>query len=98
LWPYFTGTDNFGARDDHESEFGPAPGFVPGGPSYQYYDLKGQSEPPNLTGGKPAPVLKAYRDWNFVDASGLKTQPWIVNEPGNYETSSYLLLCAAFGG
>ena len=97
LWPYFNGRDNFGVSDDHESEEGPAPGFVPDGPTYQYFQLKGKAVPPNLAEGKPAPVLKAYRDWNTIDHSGLKTQPWIVNECGIYDTASYLLLCAAFG-
>ena len=97
LWPYLNGADNYGVTDDHESETGPAPGFVPDGPTYQYFQLKGLAEPPNLSGGKPSPVLKAYRDWNFIDNTGLKTQPWIVNECGIYDTASYLLLCAAFG-
>jgi hypothetical protein len=97
LWPYTQGEDNFSVSDDHESEVGPAPGYVPDGPTFQYFQLKGQAEPPNLTGGESAPVLKAYRDWNFIDNTGLKTQPWIVNECGIYDTASYLLLCAAFG-
>jgi len=98
LWPYFNGVDNFKVSDDVESEIGPAPGYVPDGPTFQYFQLKGQAEPPNVPGGKPAPVLKAYRDWHFIDNTGMKTQPWIVNECGIYDTSSYLLLCAAFGG
>ncbi|HTB34967.1 MAG TPA: glycoside hydrolase family 9 protein, partial [bacterium] len=95
LYPYFNGSDNFGVRDSEGSQFGPPPGYVPDGPTYQYKQLNGQSSPP-LAGLAGAPYAKAYRDWNWVDGKGTRSQPWIVNESGIGNTCSSLLLCAIF--
>lgn len=96
LYPYFSGVDNFGIRDDDTSTYGPAPGFVVDGPTYQYHQLGGQAQPPNLPGGRPAPHAKAYRDWNYSDPSGSRTMPWIVNETGIYYIAAYTLLASQF--
>ena len=95
LYPYTSGADNYGISDNDVSNYGPPPGFVPGGPTYQYKDNGGTAIPPLQSAGINRPYAKAYRDWNFVNAS---TQPWIVNEGGIYDTSSYLALAALFAG
>jgi hypothetical protein len=83
LYPYVAG-------DNESSSYGPPPGYVPGGPTYQYLQLGGMSVPPNLPGKTEAPYAKAYRD--FCNGS----QPWLVNEAGIYETSSYMALASLF--
>ncbi len=100
LYPYYAGTDNYGISDSGSSTYGPAPGFVVDGPSYQYHDwscgANGMSMPPNLAGEAAAPYAKAYRDWNWVDPGGYLSVPWIVNETGIYYCTSYTLLAAQF--
>ena len=96
LYPYVAGADNFGVRDDDSSLSGPPPGYVPPGPTYQYSSLNGKARPPLLADGSGAPYAKAYRDWDYSDPSGTQTQPWIVNEAGLYDESSYLGLAAWF--
>lgn len=98
LYPYFAGTDNFGVSDGGASDFGPPPGFVPPGPTYQYAQLRGRSVPPLGPQGKGLPLAEAYRDWNWVDPGGTRSQPWIVNEAGIYDQASYLALAASFVG
>lgn len=96
LYPYYTGTDNYGITDTANSTYGPPPGIVPDGPTYQYYTNGGKSIPPLLTGGAEPPYEKIYRDWNYSDPSGSQTVPWIVNETGLYYISSYTILSSAF--
>lgn len=96
LYPYFDGVDNFGIRDDDASLYGPPPGFVVDGPTYQYKQLGGQAQPPNQPDGSGAPYAKAYRDWNYSDPTGSRTMPWIVNETGIYYISSYTFLSSQF--
>jgi len=96
LWPYFSGTDNFGQTDTSNSTYGPPPGLVPDGPTYQYHDLSGKSIPPLLAGGAQPPYARAYRDWNFQDPTGSQTIPWVVNENGIYYITSYLALSSGF--
>jgi hypothetical protein len=104
LYPYYTGPDNYGISDTGSSSYGPAPGFVVDGPTYQYHNynptctLNGQSMPPNLATQLAAPYAKAYRDWNYSDPTGSETMPWIVNETGIYYISSYSLLSSQFQG
>ena len=94
-YPYLSGPDNYGYGDNDVSAYGPPPGFVPGGPTYQYKDLGGTSVPPLQAAGVQAPYDRSYRDFDYVNAS---SQPWIVNEGGIYETSAYLALVACFSG
>ncbi|MES2201173.1 MAG: glycoside hydrolase family 9 protein, partial [candidate division FCPU426 bacterium] len=100
LYPYYAGTDNYGIPDNDVSTYGPPPGFVVDGPTYQYHDwgcgANGMSMPPNLPGEAAAPYAKAYRDWNWVDPGGYLSVPWIVNETGIYYCTSYTLLAAQF--
>ena len=96
LYPYYVGPDNYGILDTANSTYGPAPGFVVDGPTYQYNGNGGLAQPPNLTGGAAAPRAKAYRDWNYSDPSGSQTMPWIVNETGIYYITAYTLLATQF--
>lgn len=77
--------------DGENSQYGPAPGFVTGGPN-QYYSAK-QVAPPY---GEP--VQKAFRDWN-VDKQGLGMQsqaPWEISEPAIYYQAAYVDLLSYF--
>ena len=98
LYPYFSGVDNYGISDSGPSSFGPPPGIVPDGPSngYATNTPPGQSMPPMLTGETAPPYEKGYRDWDWVDPTGGKSQPWIVNETGLYYTASYMVVASAF--
>jgi hypothetical protein len=96
LYPYVSGADNFGIRDDDSSLYGPPPGYVPPGPTYMYVSLGGKALPPLAPDGQGLPYAKAYRDWDYGGPGGLQTQPWIVNEPGIYDQAAYLGLAAWF--
>jgi endoglucanase len=96
LYPYYAGTDNFGISDSGPSSFGPPPGIVPDGPSHGYSDQAGQSIPPALSGGGYPPYEKQYRDWDWVDPTGGKSQPWVLNETGLYYTASYMIVASNF--
>ncbi|GAB3340012.1 hypothetical protein GCM10027299_53060 [Larkinella ripae] len=76
--------DGSAKYDGATSQFGPAPGFVAGGPN-QFY--AGTATPP-----KGEPPMKAYRDWNTVypDAS------WEVTEPAIYYQAAYTFVVAYF--
>ncbi len=77
--------------DGADSKYGPAPGFVTGGPN-QYYSAK-QVSPPY---GEP--VQKAFKDWN-VDKQGLGVQsqaPWEITEPAIYYQAAYVNLLSYF--
>ena len=86
-YPYFRGTDNHGIRDDKTSLFGPAPGFVPGGP---YRGYSGDSTPP---GGASYPNL-FYRDWN--DQTVWTARTWEITESSIGYQGPYVALVAAF--
>jgi len=80
-----------GPYDGKDSRYGPAPGFVTGGPN-QYYSAK-QVAPPY---GEP--MQKAFRDWN-VDKAGLRLKsqvPWEITEPAIYYQAAYVNLLAYF--
>ncbi len=96
LYPYFAGVDNFGVSDSGPSTYGPPPGIVPDGPSHGYAAQPGYAEPPMLAGEVEPPYEKEYRDWDYVDSSGVSTVPWIVNETGLYYTASYMIVASAF--
>jgi endoglucanase len=88
-YPYFGGTDNHGIRDDKMSLFGPAPGFVPGGPNRGY---SGDAIPP---AGSPYPNC-AYRDWN--DQRIWTARTWEITETSIGYQGPYVALVAAFSG
>ena len=96
LYPYYSGTDNYGISDSGPSTYGPPPGIVPDGPSDGYYQNGGKAIPPLLTGGAEPPYEKDYRDWDYSDPSGNQTVPWVVNETGLYYTASYMVVASAF--
>ncbi|MEE9414135.1 MAG: glycoside hydrolase family 9 protein [Acidimicrobiales bacterium] len=66
------------------SEIGPPPGYVPGGPNGSY---SGEASPP---AGQPP--LKAYRDWN---TNTPQTVSYEISEPGIYYQSAYVRLLAS---
>jgi endoglucanase len=66
--------------DARRSPCGPAPGFVPGGPSAEY---TGHLSPP---AGQPR--QKAYRDWN----GRWPENSWEITEPGIYYQAAYVKL------
>jgi hypothetical protein len=86
-YPYFTGVDNHGVRDDKVSTLGPAPGFVPGGP---YRGYSGDATPPR---GAVAPD-RYYRDWN--DQSAWTARTWEITESSIGYQGPYVALAAAF--
>ena len=88
-YPYFDGTDNHGIRDDKASLFGPAPGFVPGGPNWNY---SGDAVPPR---GSRHPG-RSYRDWN--DQGVWTARTWEITEPSIGYQGPYVALVAAFVG
>jgi endoglucanase len=88
-YPYLRGTDNLGVGDDKESVYGPAPGFVPGGPNRDY---SGNASPPR---GSAYPN-RAYRDWN--DQSAWTARTWEVTESSISYQGPYVALVAAFVG
>jgi hypothetical protein len=88
LYPYFSGTDNFGANDFASSRIGPPPGYVVDGPNRAY---SGSSNPPLLAGAKFPPMAKVYRD--YFDGKG---KSWEMNEVGIYYCSVYVFLASQF--
>jgi endoglucanase len=86
-YPYFQGVDNHGIRDDKASLFGPAPGFVPGGPNWNY---SGDAVPPR---GSRHPG-RSYRDWN--DQKVWTARTWEITEPSIGYQGPYVALVAAF--
>jgi endoglucanase len=90
--------------DTSTSQFGPAPGFIPGGPNPSY-TLDGCC--PNGCGSDEAnalcdnsavspplnqPIQKSYRDWN----AGWPQNSWTVTEIGIYTQAAYVRLLSAF--
>jgi|GEM_PF-1619410 len=96
LYPYFSGTDQWGITDTGSSTYGPPPGIVPDGPAHGYASDNGKAQPPMLSGGSEPPYEKEYRDWDYVDSSGVSTVPWVVNETGLYYTGSYMIMASNF--
>ena len=77
--------DNTDYDNAQTSLYGPAPGFVPGGPN-QSYSVVGNSPPY----GQPA--QKSYKDFNtdWPDAS------WEITEPAIYYQAAYIRLLAGY--
>jgi endoglucanase len=86
-YPYFTGTDNHGIRDDKASALGPAPGFVPGGPNRGY---SGDATPPAGAAGPN----RMYRDWS--DQAAWTARTWEITESSIGYQGPYVALVAAF--
>jgi hypothetical protein len=86
-YPYLGGADNHGIRDDKTSAFGPAPGFVPGGPNGNY---SGSAIPP----GRAVYPNRCYRDWN--DQTVWTARTWEITENSIGYQGPYVALAAAF--
>jgi hypothetical protein len=86
-YPYFRGTDNLGVNDDKLSTFGPAPGFVPGGPNAGY---SGTAIPPKNAGASN----RFYRDW--ADQTDWTAVTWEITENSIGYQGPYVALAAAF--
>ena len=86
-YPYVRGADNHGINDDKSSAFGPAPGFVPGGPNRNY---SGSATPP----GRAVYPNRFYRDWN--DQSAWTARSWEITENSIGYQGPYVALAAAF--
>ncbi|HYC00820.1 MAG TPA: glycoside hydrolase family 9 protein [Candidatus Limnocylindrales bacterium] len=88
-YPYYAGTDNHGVSDNKVSLYGPAPGFVPGGPNKDY-------------GGTSSPPLgsvfyeKFYRDW--ADQIQWTAMTWEITENSISYQGPYVALAAYFQG
>lgn len=77
--------------DARESQCGPAPGFVPGGPNA---NAVRDGVPSRLSPPNGQPPQKSYKDWN----EGTPENSWAVTEPGIYYQSAYVELLSAFAG
>lgn len=80
---------NNGTDYDHalNSLYGPAPGFVTGGPN-QYFSVSSISPPANQ------PITKSYLDWN----TGWPENSWEIAEPAIYYQSAYIRLLSQIIG
>jgi len=75
--------------DARQSQCGPAPGFVPGGPNA---DAVGSGVPPSLAPPTGQPPQKSYKDWNIA----WPDKAYAINEPGIYYQASYIRLLSYF--
>ena len=84
--------DGSSLYDGPNSTYGPAPGFVVGGPNRFYPSDPGD---PNLDPQSPPmgePTQKAYRDWN----TSYPQNSWEITEPAIYYQAAYTLLLSQF--
>jgi endoglucanase len=111
-YPYYSGTDNHGVSDNKSSTYGPAPGFVPGGPNPHYVDnLSDCRDTVNASagGGTANPPIgsaynKYYRDWNdttwVADSTsvpgGKRACAWRLNENSISVQAMYVALGSYF--
>jgi len=72
--------------DDETSLYGPAPGYLSGGPNAYY---SGDVTPP-----RGEPPMKAFVDWN----GEWPENSWEITEPAIYYNASYVFLVSAFAG
>ncbi|CAG0942222.1 endoglucanase [Candidatus Brocadiaceae bacterium] len=86
-YPYFKGVDNLGVSDNKISTYGPAPGFVPGGPNASY---SGTAIPP----GGAIYYNRYYRDW--ADQTDWAAVTWEITENSIGYQGSYAALAAYF--
>jgi len=78
---FYDGTEYDNVLDD---DYGPAPGFVTGGPNPSY---SGSITPP---AGQP--TMKSYYQWNV----GFPESSWEVTEPAIYYNAAYVRLASYF--
>ena len=78
---FYDGTEYDNVLDD---DYGPAPGFVTGGPNPSY---TGSITPP---AGQPA--MKSYHQWNV----GYPQSSWEITEPAIYYNAAYVRLASYF--
>jgi hypothetical protein len=80
------------------SEFGPAPGYVTGGPNKNYCD--GNESPRHRCADsaiRQQPPGKAYLDFNTAwDPTSLYDKSWELTEPAIYYQASYVRLVSKF--
>ncbi|MBD2753392.1 glycoside hydrolase family 9 protein [Spirosoma validum] len=76
--------DGSAKYDGAGSQFGPAPGYLTGGPNVYY---SGTSAPP-----KGQPAMKSYRNWN----TSYPEPSWEITEPAIYNQAGYTFLVAYF--
>jgi hypothetical protein len=83
--------DGSALYDGKNSRYGPAPGYLPGGPN-KFFSVDWIS-PPH---GEPA--MKAYRDWNGAWNAQRRANEasWEITEPAVYYQAVYTLLLAQF--
>lgn len=86
-YPYYAGTDNYGVNDNRAATYGPAPGFIPGGPNAGY---SGGSVPPSGITYRS----KAYRDWAWQEAGSPAS--WEITENSLSSQGPYVALAAYF--
>jgi VCBS repeat-containing protein len=89
-YPYFKGTDNFGVNDNNSSTYGPAPGFIVGGPNKDYGGLSVPPKGETYYG-------RFYRDWcddSWQGGGGAQT--WEITENSIGYQAAYVGLIAAF--
>lgn len=93
---YRDGDPNY--DDAKSSRFGPAPGYVPGGPNRQY--CAGQDPSQNKCASsrlRQQPPQKAYLDFNTGwDPKTEHDRSWEITEPGIYYQAAYVKLLSKF--
>jgi endoglucanase len=77
--------------DGAQSRFGPAPGYLEGGPN-KFFSVDWISPPHG------EPPMKAYRDWNTAwnDQRKANESSWEITEPAIYYQAVYTLLLSQF--
>ncbi len=79
-----------------DSEFGPAPGYVPGGPNKSYCENDKDHKCHNSEFRKQ-PAQKAYLDFNTAFEPGRDyDMSWAVTEPAIYYQAAYVKLLSKF--
>ncbi len=83
--------DGSALYDGPDSTYGPAPGFVVGGPN-KYFGISWITPPY----GEPA--MKAFKDWNTVwnPQHNTNENSWEITEPAIYSQAAYAMLLAQF--
>jgi endoglucanase len=81
-----------------DSQFGPAPGFIPGGPNHEYCDHDDPKEHKCATSRlRQQPRQKSYLDFNTAwDPKQEHDKSWAITEPGIYYQASYVRLVSKF--
>lgn len=71
-----------------ESQCGPAPGYVPGGPNRS---AASEGVPATVQPPVNQPLQKSFKDWNDY-----REGAWTISEPAIYYQAAYIRLLAAF--